>query len=702
MIPAHARIVREDADMTSLIAPSQKPAATTKKPAPLLPKKDATPIKATTEKKEARSRNKSKPQKEVPSAEPSVATEEGETPTPESPLDAVESKIKDVQAAAKKEIEALYAKAEKQVAIITHEEALKKLAEQQQAIANELAKLKPAVSDQPAETARDHASDPDSVSTQWKIAETAKFNRLSTELADTVSAGESDDGELGEFAELFEDQRAWFDTTMTNTKRVGDDNYRAIVERNKRLSTLVAAQKRALPLLMKEMNVKKVAKSDYDRAATILLYDINALLIDPSEWNGKLPEDDQEILQAVKAAIKESRDPSFAKPSPSQKALRELQKKLHDTQKLIEDRNKKVLELELTVATNQDKLDRLKTNIHDVTSAKKASEDQLRQLQDKSAQDIAAMKNEKATIETQLTQAKADAKDIKTKLDGMTADATKTTQEKTDLQNQAKDLAKKIDDLQDKKQNVEKNLDEEQHKRRELEIKIEQTKFKQEQAEKDSHKLEGENTRLDRIRKELAEQVDSKNKHALELNLELERLRRELNTQNQMGSKQAAEIIAEMKKDFEQQIHELKMVVLKKDNPNSPEIVKAEAEFKARMEKEEAETRKAIEKIGTPIPLIDDAKSLTDGPSISKIIDNPLQETASDSPSAKELAEENTQAIADLERKILAERNKKGLEEIEAQANAYLQKRGLTPASQDKPADFTAPVALTPPAQLAI
>ncbi len=684
--PAQARIVRDEEEDTSLIKSKKTVVAAKSAPAAEQepqekPKKHVREEK-TTSKHKSRSKTK-KGEESAATPQPVQAA----TSTQASPTDDIDAKIKALKEQAEQEMASLQTKTEQKVAILKHQEALKRINEQQQALNDELAKLQATAGQtKMQETPAAHEDAKDHVSTQWKIEQTAKFNRLSTELSDTVSAGESEEGELNEFAEIFEEQRAWFDSTMTNTRKVGDDNYNAIIDRNQRLSLLVTAQKKALPLLNKELNTKKVAKRDYDRAATILLYDLNAQLTDPEGWNGKLPEDDVEFIALVKTAVKESRDPSFAKASPSQKTLHDLQKKLHSTQKLIEDRNKKVLELELSIAHNQDKLTRLTSDITTATAAKKTSEEQLKQLQDKSTKDISALKVEKTTIESELSQAKTEAKEVKSKLESATTDITKTTQEKTELQTQAKDLAKKIDELQDKKTGVEKALDEEQHKRRELEIQVEQIKFKQEQAEKDSKKLEAENTKLERIKKELADQVDSKNRHSVELSLELERLRRELNHQNETGMKQAANIIASMKKDFEQEIHELKMMMLKKDNPSPSELAKEEEAFKAEQEQEAEALKKAIEMMGTlanaPRPASsNDAvlpeKNITQP---TNVLDMP---ETKDVPAPQEpakpstLAESNKQAISIIERKNLEAQNKKALKDIEEQANTYLKKRGL-------------------------
>ena len=665
-----ARIVRDDDDSTTLLASAQKPAKT-------ITKKTSTPSSAVekTDKPSQKKLKTSKKQETTRNTEESAqSTAQAVSAAPTTPAkETIDDKIKQLEEAAEKERLKLQTQTEQKISILKHQEALKELADQQKAIADELAKLQPAQAATPAEAPKTDASHPDSVPTTWKLTETAKFNRLSTELADTVTAGESDEGEINEFAQIFEDQRTWFDAAMTNTSRIGDEYYTAILERNKRLETLVIAQKKTLPLLMKEINIKKVAKSDYDRAATILLYDLNALLNDPEGWNGVIPTDEKELQTAVKAAIFNAKDPSFSQASPSHKALVAMQKKLSATQKLIEERNKKVLELEITIAANQDKLDRLKINITEVESAKKLTENELKKLQEKSSQDISAMKNDKATIETQLNQAKTDAKEIKAKLESISADATKTSSEKTELQTQSKELSKKIDELNEKKHSVEKSLDEEQHKRRELELQVEQIKFKQEQAEKDSKKLEGENSKLDSIRKELSEQVDSKNKTALEMNLELERLRRELNSKNNAGMSQAAQEIASIKEDFDRQIHELKMVVLKKDNPLSLEAQKEELEFAAHnAEKKVLKKKKALKNRKN---IVSAQTKKTDHAS-NELIKNNKKEL--DALELKTMADSNKQELNALELKTLEETNKKELDDLESKTNEYLKSHNIT------------------------
>lgn len=580
-----ARIVRTE-EATALISTTQEtptnqtPSEEVTTPTEAKSKEVETPEKSQKSKlmRTKKTTKSSKHQEKVP-----VPT----TPTPTAivkgtePTDMLDVKIKQIQEETEKEIASLKEQKEKKVTIIKRQEELKKLNEQQKALADELAKL----DEKPTEKTPEKPA-PTQVTTEWKVEQTAKFNRYSTELADTIAMGESDDAELQDFKQIFKDQQQWFDTTMTATKYVSDQGYAAINDRNKCLGLLVAAQKRSIPLLMKEVNMKKISKSAFDRLSTLLLYNLNSQINDERGWNKTIPEDNAPLAAIVKETLTEAKDPAFNKQTPAQKMLIELQKKLKETQDLIEQRNKTVLELELNIATNTEKLNLLKKDLTEIEAQKTKSESELKELQKKSADDIAALKAEKTKIESQLTQAQADAKEVKTKLDAATADSTKTSQEKAELQSQAKDLAKKVDDLLDKKKDIEKNLDEEQHKRRELQIQIEQAKFKQEQTENDRKKLAEENTKLDGVCKDLSDQVENKNKQALGLQVELERLRQKFAAQNKTTTKQTNKALNALRDDFEQQIHDLKIIMLKQVNPNSEELVKEEARFKAKQELE--------------------------------------------------------------------------------------------------------------------
>jgi|GEM_PF-5365307 len=547
---------------------STKPAETTEKKQLKAHKKVASKTE-THEKKHKKHRKEEA--KYADAAQTAAAAATPAAPTETQPTDLLDAKIKQVQEETEREIASLKAQKEKKVIIIKRQEELKRLNDQQKALADELAKL----DDKPAEKAPEKPA-PTPVTTEWKVEQTAKFNRYSTELADTIAMGESDDAELQDFKQIFKDQQQWFDTTMTSTKYVSDDGYASINERTKCLGLLVTAQKRALPLLMKEINMKKISKTAFDRLSTLLLYNLNSQINDAHAWNKVVPEDNAALIAVVKDTIAEAKDPAFNKQTPAQKALIELQKKLKDTQNLIEDRNKKVLELEMNIASNTEKLTELKKDLEEIEQQKTKSEKELKELQQKSANDISALKAEKTKIESQLAQAQAEAKEAKTKLDAAAADSTKTAQEKAELQTQSKDLAKKVEDLQDKKRGIEQNLDEEQHKRRELEIQIEQAKFKQEQTETDRKKLSQENDKLDSLYKEMGQLVEKKNHQAIELKLELERLRQRFashkklsgkRTKNTTGQEAAAQVdsdeIAAMREDFERQISDLKNIILK-------------------------------------------------------------------------------------------------------------------------------------------
>lgn len=671
-----ARIIRDE-ETTSLIttpAPEKKitiPSALVETKKATLPKPNEKTCEPQTKKDKKNYKHKDKKNISLKAEkQPEAAPAQLDSPTPPASnpaTDLLDAKIKQIKEDTEKEIASLQEQQEKKMAIIKRQEELKKLEEQQKAIADELAKL----DDKPKQSEPEKpALEP--VTTNWKVTETARFTQYTTELADTIAMGESDDLELQDFKKIFDNQKAWFDTTLTSTKYVTDPGYRAISDRNKLLETLVAAQKKALPLLMREINIKKISKNTFDRLTTLLLYNLNEAIIDPKGWNGKLPTDEAEFKKIIAIAIAEAKDPSFGKQSPAQKELIALQKKLKETQKLIEERNKTVLELKMTIGSNTEHLEQLKKNISDIETKKKASEEQLKQLQEKSTHDIDAFKAEKTKVEAQLTQAQSDAKDAKTKLDAATADSSKTAQEKTELQNQAKDLAKKVEELQEKKTSIEKNLDEEQHKRRELELQIEQTKFKQDQTEQDRKKLSEENTKLDNVRKELSEQVENKNKQALELNLELERLRRELNTQSAKTHNKTNKALTAMRQDFEEQIHELKMIVLKQSPQTASEVAQEETGFKAKVKLEKQLEKELIE---------DEFTALTDLPMLSP------QQKPQDSPSNKlsprqELAEENKKALKEIELKNLAKRNQQDLTKLETKVLTDINKKGLAELKQ--------------------
>ena len=593
--PIAARIVRTE-EATALIettaASTDAPSADTNSTTPATTTTEKTPKSADKKPATKKPKHVRTQKKHAKSTAATVTAPQPAAPAeakPAQPTDMLDAKIKQIQEESEKEIASIKAQNEKKVTIIKRQEELKKLAEQQKALADELAKL----DDKAAEKAPEKPA-PTAVTTEWKVEQTAKFNRYSTELADTIAMGESDDAELQDFKHIFKDQQQWFDTTLTSTKYVSDEGYAAINERTKCLGLLVTAQKRATPLLMKEINMKKISKSAFDRLSTLLLYNLNTQINDAHAWNKVIPEDDAALIAVVKETLAEAKDPGFNKQTPAQKMLIELQKKLKATQDLIEVRNKTVLELELNIASNTEKLNALKKDLSDIETQKTKSETELKELQKKSADDIAALKAEKTKVESQLTQAQADAKEAKTKLDAATADSTKTAQEKTELQTQSKDLAKKIEDLQEKKKDIEKNLDEVQHKRRELELQIEQAKFKQEQTENDRKKLAEENTKLDGVCKDLSGQVENKNKQALGLKVELERLRQKFAVQNKSTTKQTNKALNALRDDFEQQIHDLKIILLKQVNPGSEELIKEEAKFKAKQELEKQLTEGLI------------------------------------------------------------------------------------------------------------
>jgi len=575
--PLSPRIIRTETEETSLL-PTQKESVFSLDAQVVLKEK---PVE------------KKKKDKKTTKATPAAAK-------PTEPESVFDGKIKQLQEETDREIAELKQKKEQKLTAIKRTEELEKITLQQKELEKELEKLnaKELLKTEPIE-------DRTVLSLDWKLTETARFNRLSTELADTIASGEEDEGELHDFKELFNAQREWFDNTMAEAKFVGDQNYTAIMDRNSRLDLLLKAQRIALPILMKEINIKKVSKSDFDRASTILLYELNTKLTDPDDWNGKLPEDIQVFHDLVTTSIEESKDPGFLKATPANKMVNSLQKKLHAAHKAIEDRNKRVIELEITIGSNKDKIAILKKDVSQTSAEKKASEEKLKKIEETSTQDIAALKAEKTKIESQLSQAQGEAKEVKTKLDSVTADSTKTQQEKQELQAQSKDLAKKIEDLQDKKHGIEKELEEEQHKRRELELQVEQTKFKQEQAETDRKKLSEENTKLDSQRKELSGQLDSKNKQIMDLSLQLEQIRRELGAQSVKAQKQSVKALSSMKQDFEKQIHELKIMMLKQKDPTSPDISKEESIFNAKIEavKDLAEEQAIAEAI-TPEPII--------------------------------------------------------------------------------------------------
>jgi hypothetical protein len=570
------RIIRTEAEETSLV-PTQKESAFTLDSQVVLKEKPA---------------EKKKKDKKTTKTTTTVVK-------PVEPETVFDGKIKQLQEETDREIAELKQKKEQRLTAIKRTEELEKIILQQKELERELEKLnaKELLKTEPIE-------DRMKLSLDWKLTETARFNRLSTELADTIASGEEDEGELNDFKELFNAQREWFDHTMSDAKFVGDENYTAIMDRNSRLDLLLKAQRIALPILMKEINIKKVSKSDFDRASTILLYELNTKLTDPDDWNGKLPEEVDVFHELVITSIEESKDPAFLKATPANKMVNSLQKKLLAAHKSIEEKNKRVIELEMTIGSNKDKITILKKDVAQTVTEKKASEEKLKKIEETSTQDIAALKAEKTKIESQLTQAQNEAKDVKIKLDSAAADSTKTHQEKQELQTQSKDLAKKIEDLQEKKHVIEKELEEEQHKRRELEIKVEQTKFKQEQAEIDRKKLTEENTKLDSHRKELSEQLDSKNKQIMDLSLQLEQIRRELGAQSIKVQKQSVKALSSMKQDFEKQIHELKIMMLKQKDPTSPDISKEESIFNAKLEavKDLAEEQALAEAI-TPEPI---------------------------------------------------------------------------------------------------
>ena len=672
---ASARIIRDEETNSLITTPA--PEKKTATPSALVETKKTTLPKPSEKASETQTKKDKKSYKHKDKKNSALKTEKQleVAPAPPAPpaavsnpaTDLLDAKIKQIKEDTEKEIASLQAQQEKKMVIIKRQEELKKLEEQQKAIAEELAKL-----DDKQKLAEPEKPKLEPVTTDWKVAETARFTQYTTELADTIAMGESDDLELQDFKKIFDDQKAWFDTTLTSTKYVTDPGYKAISDRNKILETLVAAQKKALPILMREINIKKISKNTFDRLTTLLLYNLNEQIIDPKGWNGKLPTDEAEFKKVIETAIAEAKDPSFGKQSPAQKELIALQKKLNETQKLIEERNKTVLELKMTIGSNTEHLEQLKKNVSEIETKKKESEAQLKQLQEKSTHDIDAFKAEKTKVEAQLTQAQSDAKDAKTKLDAATADSSKTAQEKTELQNQAKDLAKKVEDLQEKKSGIEKNLDEEQHKRRELELQIEQTKFKQDQTEQDRKKLSEENAKLDNVRKELSEQVENKNKQALELNLELERLRRELNTQSAKTHKKTSKALTAMRQDFEEQIHELKMIVLKQTPQAASEIAQEEAEFKAKAELEKQLEKEQIE---DELPALPDIAILSP--------QQKPQESSSDKlPDVKDLTEQNKKALKEIELKNLAKRNKEGLTKLETKVLTDINKKGLSELEQ--------------------
>jgi len=574
-----SRIIRSDDDSSSLIKTNTKTTPPVDEIAEPFSEKSVsnkmTPAKKT---------KKTTPAPEKKIVEP-VITEA--LPEPAGMFD---EKLKQIQEETDREIAELKQKKEQKLLAMQRQEELEKITEKQKAIAEELERL----------NAKEllASEDQELISLDWKLTETARFNRLSTELADTIASGEEDEAELQDFKELFNAQRDWFEKTMAHAKLVDDEHYKAILDRNSRLELLLKAQRISIPLLSKEINIKKASKSEFDRASTVLLYELNSRLTDPDEWNGELPSDTSEYIEIVKAAIAESKDPAYLKATPGNSMVNKLQKKLDDAKKTIEERNRRVLELEMSIGTNKDKMNLLKNDISTAVSEKKSSEEKLKKLEQTTSQDISSLKAERTKVEAQLTQAQTEAKDIKTRLDNMTTDSAKTSQEKKDLQTQLSELTKKIDDLQEKKRTIEKNLDEEQHKRRELELQMEQIKFKQEQAESEKKKLSDENNKLDNQRRELSTQLDSKNKQVADLTVQLEQLRRELSQQNVKSQKIAVKALANVREDLEKQIHDLKIMLLKQGNQNEGDISKEEAIFKAKIEAEK-ELREELELFAT-------------------------------------------------------------------------------------------------------
>ncbi len=655
------RIIRTDDQDSSLIQTTQSNPSVVAEIAEPFAEKSTSKKQPThkKEKKDSKPIDKKAPQLQemAPSAEP---------------IGVFDEKIKQIQEETEREIAELKQKKGQKLLAMQRQEELEKITEKQKALAEELERL----------NAKEllATEDQELISLDWKLTETARFNRLSTELADTIASGEENEAELQDFKELFNAQRDWFEKTMSNAKIVDDQHYKAILDRNSRLELLLQAQRISLPILSKEINVKKASKSEFDRASTMLLYELNSRLTDPDEWNGSLPEDQSEYIEIVKAAIAESKDPSYLKATPGNSMVNKLQKKLDEAKKRIEERNRRVLELEMSINVNQDKMSHLKKDISTAVSEKKSSEDKLKQLEQTATQDISSLKAERTKVETQLTQAQSEAKEIKNRLENLTADSTKTSQEKKDLQTQLSDLTKKIDDLQEKKRTIEKSLDEEQHKRRELELQVEQIKFKQEQAETEKKKLADENNKLDNHRKELSTQLDSKNKQVADLTLQLEQLRRELGTQSVKSQKIAVKALANVREDLEQQIHDLKIMLLKQSNKPEADISKEEAVFKAKIEaekelKEEQELFFEQQAI-TPLSAAQAIAPATASPLSTPLAVTPAPLSApAPLPTTTPAPLQTPPEPAPAKIKTAPEDIKKALDEITKRADAYLQKK---------------------------
>jgi chromosome segregation ATPase len=340
----------------------------------------------------------------------------------------------------------------------------------------------------------------DPVSAEWKIEQTARFKKLHTILHENISSGEQDPDELADLEKLFEQQEAWFDTTVTQTKYVDDNHYQAILDKNQHLETIVTIQKDAERILQAKINYDTTTKKEYEQLKTALLYEVNARFENPSYWNHKIPSGTA-LVDAVQDAIKRAHSPEFKEEQVMSQKMRELKSQLEKAEKSLEEKNEHIVELKISQERSKEATDSLEQQT-------KATKEKLE-----------ALEQQQATRQQELS-------DLKKQMEEVKQAKTKVSEEKEELARAQQTIQSELNTLKATKAELDRKLQEEEHLRRKVEIRLEKEVGVDQNQTQELERLKARNERLQAVRNDLNQDLEEKTQKALELEIKLSQLKR--------------------------------------------------------------------------------------------------------------------------------------------------------------------------------